>query len=149
MSKTISFRGQLPIGTEDRIKLSTIKGKTGYKINKFQIMSNSPGATGSVELVCQIFNKSQEGSIGPIVNFTDSELLAVAYQQDHVDSAYPASEVIVFDNAVFNQDIFISVDDAGSGTVPCNYYIELETMDLSEVETTMLTLKNLRTITSR
>ena len=148
MSKTISFRGQLAIGTEDRIKLSTLNGKTGYRIKKFQIISNSPGATGSVELVCQIFKESQAGSIGPIVNFTNSELLAVAYQQDHVDSAYPASDVIIFDNQKFNQDIFVSVDDAGSGTVPCNYYIELEAMPISDLEATYMTLQSLRDLAS-
>ena len=33
MSKIISFKGKLNIGEQDRIKLSTIKGKKGYKIN--------------------------------------------------------------------------------------------------------------------
>ena len=43
MSKTISYRGQLDDGLEDKINLSTIKGKVGYKITKFQIMNYAPG----------------------------------------------------------------------------------------------------------
>ena len=42
MSK-ISFRGQLPIGTQDYIRLKTIKGQVGYKITKFQILPGMPG----------------------------------------------------------------------------------------------------------
>jgi|TARA_R110000824_G_scaffold80568_1_gene202687 hypothetical protein len=148
MSKTLSFRGQLPIGLQDQIRLKTLKGKTGYKITKFQIMSNSPGATGSTEFICKIFNKTQS-SVSTAVDFTDSELLAVAYQSDHVDSAYPVSETIVFDNAMFNQDIFVSVADAGGATVPCNYYIELEAMAITDLQATQLTLQSLRNLHSR
>jgi hypothetical protein len=149
MSKTISFKGQLAIGLEDRIKLSTITGKTGYKITKFQILSSTPGV-GNHEFVAQIFNKSQVGSIGSAVNFTDSNLLAAIYYAENATTGNAeAPQTIIFDNTKFNQDIFISIADASGGTVPCNYYIELETMDLSDIETTMLTLQSIRTITSR
>ena len=43
MSKIISFRGILGEGLEEKIKLSTLKGKIGYKIIKFQVMNSSPG----------------------------------------------------------------------------------------------------------
>ena len=39
--------------------------------------------------------------------------------------------------------------DADGNTTPANYYIELETMALSDIETTKLTLQSIRTITSR
>ena len=35
MSKTISFKGQLAMGTQDIINLKTNNGKTGYKVTKF------------------------------------------------------------------------------------------------------------------
>ena len=38
MSKTITFKGQLPIGVEEKIHLSTNDGLTGYRIKKFQII---------------------------------------------------------------------------------------------------------------
>ena len=147
MSKTISYRGTLPMGQEERISLATIQGKIGYKINKFQIIGTTPGAA-NVEYVAKI-TKVTDPNIGPVVNFTDADLLAVAYYQENTSSAVPMSEVIIFDNEKFNQDIFINITDASGGTVECNYYFELETMNLSELETTMLTLKSLRTVTSR
>jgi len=148
MSRTISYRGTIDIGTEQRISLATIKGQVGYKITKFQVLSTTPGATAAVEYVGKI-TKVKDPNIGPVVKFTDADLLAVVYYQDNDSSAYPDSKTIIFDNEKFNQDIFVNVTDAGSGSIPANYYIELETMDLSEVETTMLTLKSLRTVTSR
>jgi hypothetical protein len=147
--KTISYKGQLAIGTEDRIKLRTIKGKVGYKITKFQILSSTPGV-GNHEFVAQIFKVSQINNIGPVVNFTNSELLAAIYYAENATTGNAeAPQTIIFDNETFNQDIFVSVDDANSGTVPCNYYIELEAMSLDDIESTMLTLKSLRTIASK
>ena len=145
MSRIISYRGTIDIGTEQRISLSTIKGKVGYKITKFQVLSTTPGATGSVEYVGKI-TKVKDPNIGPVVKFTDGDLLAVVYYQDNDNSAYPDSKTIIFDNEKFNQDIFVNVTDAAGGTIPANYYIELETMDLSDLESTMITLKSLKTV---
>ena len=148
MSRTISYRGTLAIGEEDRISLATIQGKVGYKINKFQLMSTTPGVA-AYEYVGKI-TKVTDPNIGPVVKFTDADLLAVVFHKaDYSASRTEIGDIIIFDNEKFNQDIFVNITDASSGTVPCNYYIELETMDLSELETTMLTLKNLRTVTSR
>ena len=148
MSRIISYRGTLAIGLEDRISLATIKGKVGYKINKFQIISTAPG-TSTNEYVAKI-TKVKDPNIGPTINFTDADLLAITYVKDNAGENNTAlNETIIFDNEKFNQDIFVNISDAASGTTPCNYYIELETMELSELETTMLTLKNLRTVTSR
>ena len=148
MSKTISFKGQLAMGTQDIINLKTNNGKTGYKITKFQIISSTPGTTGSVEFVAKIFDKDQSASISPVVNFTDSNLIACAFYQDRANAS-SNTETIIFDNREFNQNIFVTIDDAESGTIPCNYYIELETMPLTDLETTKLTLQSIRQVTSR
>ena len=148
MSRTISYRGTIAMGQEDRISLATIQGKVGYKISRFEILPTVPGGSGvTVEHIAKI-TKVRDPNIGPTVNFTDADLLGVVYYQDHENAGYAYNDII-FDNEKFNQDIFINITDAAGGTSPCNYYIELETMDLSEVEATMLTLKSLRTITSR
>lgn len=146
--KKLSFRGKLDIGTENKINLRTPKGKTGYKITKLQAISTTPGATAHDEILVQVFSKSQVGSIGSVVDFTDSELLAVNYYEDNDQPAFMASQTIIFDNQPFNQNIFISATDIAGGTKPVNYYIEIETMELTDVQSTQLTLKNLRTITS-
>ena len=146
MSKTLSFRGKIAEGLEERIKLSTIKGKRGYKITKFETMSTAIGNT-NFETITKIYSKSQ-GSGSTTVDFTESDLLGVSYIEDNHDPAYPSSVQIIFDNEVFNQDIYVT--SAGhTGTTPTNYYIELETVALTDIQATQLTLKNLRNIASR
>ena len=147
MSRKISYRGTLDMGLEDRISLATIKGKVGYKITKFQLLSTTPGV-GHVEYVGKI-TKVKDPNIGPVANFTDSDLLAIAYYEDNANAGDGGKTTIIFDNEKFNQDIFVNITDATGGTVACNYYIEIESMDLSDLEATMLTLKNIRTVTSR
>tara|TARA_Y100001938_G_C7738900_1_gene258359 strand:+ start:36 stop:479 length:444 start_codon:yes stop_codon:yes gene_type:complete len=147
MSKTISYKGTIPIGEEERIRLKTIDGKIGYKITKFDIISTAPGTTTN-EFVAKI-TKTKDTNIGPTIDFTDSDLLAIAYVKDNAGENNTAvNKSIIFDNEKFNQDVFVNISDAASGTTPCNYYIELETMSLSDLEATMLTLKSIRTITS-
>jgi len=48
----------------------------------------------------------------------------------------------VFDNEIFNQDIYITHQDLQNQ--PINYYIELEQMDLALDEAIVATLKNIR-----
>ena len=147
MSRTISYRGTLAIGLEDKLQLRTIKGKVGYKITKFQVMPTAPGINHQ-EIVAKI-TKVPDPNIGPTVNFTDADLLAGNYYVENPGTNVTPNETIIFDNEKFNQNIFVNINDANGGTVPVNYYIEIETMELSDLETTMLTLKNLRTVTSR
>ena len=147
MSRTISYKGTLAIGLEDKLQLRTIKGKVGYKITKFQVMPTAPGINHQ-EIVAKI-TKVPDPNIGPTVNFTDADLLAVNYYVENPGTNVTPNETIIFDNEKFNQNIFVNINDANGGTVPVNYYIEIETMELSDLETTMLTLKNLRTVTSR
>lgn len=147
MNKRISYRGTLAMGQQDIIRLKTNNGKTGYKITKFQIVAKQAGAANST-FVAQITKTDQTGSISSDINFTDSDLLAVVYQVDASSHIYPSSEVVIFDNEKFNQDIFINITDPDGGTNPCNYYIELETMALSDLEATYMTLQNIKQITS-
>ena len=147
MSKIISFRGQVPIGVEEKLNLKTLDGKTAYKIVKFQIMPFRPGVT-SVELVSKIYSKSQTGNETSTVDFTEANLLAANYYQDNNADAYPSASDVIFDNSVTNQNIFVYVMCALPSTQPVNYYIELEAMSITDIEATMLTLKNIRSVTS-
>ena len=147
MSKTISFRGALPIGEQDRIRLKTNNGKVGYKITKFQVITTTPGG-GSTEMIGQIFKTDQTGNITTTVDFTDSDLLAMAFYQDGATIDNTQNTTVIFDNEKFNQDIFVNITDASGSTVPGNYYIELEAMSLTDLETTMLTLQSIRQVTS-
>ena len=146
MSKIITFKGKVNMGTQERLKLSTIKGKIGYRINKFQIISTTPGVSAHQEIVAKIFTKSQSGSISALIDFSESDLLAAVFYQDRIETAGPSSKDIILDQEIFNQDIFITMQDVGGATIPYNYYIELEAMAIDDVESTMLTLKSIKTI---
>lgn len=139
-----TFRGILEDGGEDRIRLGTIKGKVGYRIVKFQVFPNKPGTT-TVEAVVSIFNTAGKGSgtTTAVVDFTDNDLLAVAFHQDRHEATYIASESVVFDTEVFNQDIYVTLTDT-VGSEKCNYYLELETMSLSEQAAEYTTVKDIR-----
>ena len=148
MSKTISYKGQIPMGEQDRIRLRTIKGKVGYRITKFSTLSSAPGTTDH-EIVTKIFKTDQSAAVSPAVDFTDSDLLAVSYYKEGDSNGnVMAYESIIFDNEVVNQDIFVTMQDATGATVPGNYYIELEAMPLSDLETTKLTLQSIRQVIS-
>jgi len=147
MSKTLSFRGKLDIGVQQKIKLSTLKGKTGYRIKQFQIIGSTPGVA-AAEYVGKI-TKVKDPNISSVINFTDADLMAVSYTQETTSSSGGINQVIIFDNEITNQDIFVNITDASGATVACNYYIELETVALTDIQSTQLTLKNLRTVASR
>lgn len=135
----------MPMGEQDRINLKTINGKTGYKITKFQLISSNPGTDN--EFVAKITKTDQTGSINDDIDFTDGDLLAIVYLKEGAGVNQGVNDVIIFDTKKFNQNIFINITDASGGTTPCNYYIELEAMSISDLEATMLTLQNIKTIT--
>jgi len=145
MSIIKSFKGKIPMGEQVKINLSTNNGLTGYKISKFQIISQQPGQA-NVEFVAKIFLTDQTGTIGPTVDFNDTDLLAVAYLQDE-GNASRSFEYIIFDIETFNQDIFITIADAAGATTECNFYIELEQFPIDINSSTYHTLKNIRSLT--
>jgi len=136
-----TYRGLLADGAQDRIRLQTIKGKVGYRIVKFQVIQEEPGEL-SIESTVKIY-KSEQTTINNTVNFTDSDLLAVALWQKQENLAYPPTDTIIFDNEIFNQDIYVTHEDVtASGS--CNYYIELEVIPLDDAGAEYTTLKDMR-----
>jgi len=135
-----TFRGLLADNEQARIRLSTIKGKVGYKIVKFQIMPKNVG-TADVEAVMQLF-KSEQASVPTAVEFTDSNLLGAAYMSLRDNSFF--NTAIIFDTEVFNQDIFVTYHDASTGQ-SCNYYFELEIIPLDDKGAEYTTIRDLRT----
>ena len=141
-----SFRGLLANDSQEQIRLSTNNGLTGYKIVKFQVIGINENV--DYETVVQIFTKNQSTDAGgpgitDTINFTDPLLLGVAYLTDDKNVLGTVSNIIVFDNITFNQDIFITHEDT-TGSQPCNYYLELEQVTLSKDEATVATLKDMR-----
>jgi hypothetical protein len=136
MSKRISYKGKITPGAD---------GKTGYRIKKFQIMPTRPGVE-TFEYVFQVF--ATDTATSSTIDFTNPDILAVAYYADSAGSQNGFEVTTIFDNEVFNQDIFITGADAHGGVDPCNYYLEVETLSLSDVQATQLTLKSLRNISA-
>jgi len=140
-----SFKGKLADGGQDRIRLSTIRGKVGYQIIKFELLPAAPGTT-DYESVVKIY-KIEQTSITGSIDFTEPNLLAAAYIEGTGQPAYADQATIIFDNELVNQDVYISHNDADSSTA-VNYYIEMEQRDLTDQGAEYTTLKDLRS-TSR
>ena len=135
-----TYRGQLVDGAQDRIKLQTIKGKVGYKITKFQAMPNNFNTTDEYNLTIW---KASQTTLTSTFNFTDSDLLAALYFENSAAATEaPTTGTVIFDNEVFNQDIFIALKSQAGN--PCNYYFELEVIPLSSDEAAITTVKAIR-----
>ena len=143
-----SFRGLLADGGQDRIRLQTKKGKVGYRIVNFELISYKP-VNVSHASVAMIW-KTQQSSVPtdtPIIDFTDSSLLAAGMLTDNASLSYAASKIIVFDQEIFNQDIYITHTDQ-EGTASLNYYLELEAIALDDKSAEYTTIKDLRGYTN-
>jgi len=141
MSRILSFRGLIADGGQERISLSTNQGRIGYRITKFQLMANTPGVS-NYEHIVKIY-KTEQTTVDAIINFSENTLLASGYLEGSDDNAYSDGIIVLFDNEIFNQDIFITHSEVKL-TNSVNYYIELEQIDLALDEATVATLKDIR-----
>ena len=138
-----SFRGQLATSETETIRLSTNNGMTGYKINKLQLMPTNPGTT-AYENLFKIFTVPQSSVTGT-VDFSDSTLLGVAYIANNGNNTTNDTTIVVFDNIIVNQDIYLTqIDLDGTPTQAANYHLELEQVKLDLSEATVATLKDMR-----
>jgi len=128
--KVHSFRGLLGDGEvsgvdgQEKIRIQGSVGSIAWRITKFALMFNSPGAA-SVEHVVKIYREEQT-TVDGVVDFTNDELLAAGFLSAHSGAtSYPEDLNVIFDNALFVRNIWIThVETANSES--CNYYIELE-----------------------
>jgi len=134
-----TFRGLLADGGQDRIRLQTINGKMGYRIVKFQAMATSDNV--NLETVLKIHKISTTPSA--TINFTDSNLLAACLYNESTGSGNMPTPIIIFDQEIFNQDIFITNKGSAAGEI--NYYLELEVIPLTDQGAEYTTLKDIRT----
>ena len=136
-----SFRGLVASNTQDTIHLHTRSGSTGYRIVKFQVMS--PDSSENIESTMKIY-KIKQVTINDDINFSDNTLLAAAViTQSATGQNYPEDQTIIFDNEIFNQDIYVTLA-GGDYDASINYYIELEMIKLDLNENTVATLKDIR-----
>ena len=135
-----TFRGLLLDGAVNRIRLSTKKGKVGYQIKKFQVIAEKPGQDALEATVT--LNKINFTPLN-IIDLSDNNILAVGfYAGNPAAYNYPTSQVLIFDQEVFNQDIFIGNNDLSSNAM--NYYVELESVPLTDNAAAVSTLRDIR-----
>ena len=146
-----SFRGKLADDAIEAIFLHTNTGSTGYRIKKFQIMPGNP-TNDNMEATVKIYKIPQTAASNTI-DFEDQTMLAAAYIENHDGTSAGFSNftnAVIFDNEIFNQDIFITMAaGSGAGTDGVNYYFELEQIKLDLTENTVATLKDIRNIESQ
>tara|TARA_Y100000593_G_C4300388_1_gene333033 strand:+ start:1872 stop:2315 length:444 start_codon:yes stop_codon:yes gene_type:complete len=142
-----SFRGRLGNNQTDTISLHTNKGEIGYRIVKFQTMPKVP-ENQNEEACLQIFTVESDAVTAASngeVDFNKQTLLAASFYSSATGAtASPEDYTVIFDNTIFNQDIFV----ASKSQSEVNYYIELEQMKLDLNESTVATLKDIRNIKS-
>jgi hypothetical protein len=140
-----TFRGLIVDGGQDTIALHTNDGSTGYRIVKFQLMAASPAAV-TQESIGKIY-KVEQTTIDGTVDFSDNTLLASGLYilSDNSNQIWNTTETVIFDNEIFNQDIYVTHKDVGAiANASINYYIELEQIKLDLSESTVATLKDIR-----
>jgi len=137
-----TFRGLMADGAQDTIVLHTNDGSTGYRIKKLQAISNDPGIADR-EHIIKIY-KVEQTTVDGLVDFSDQRLLGTVFVTNRSDTLLTGMNII-FDQEIFNQDIYITHFEARSSG-SCNYYIELEQVKLDLSENTVATLKDIRNI---
>jgi hypothetical protein len=137
-----TFRGLMTDDTMDTISLHTNNGSTGYKIVKFQVM---PAGDDDIEATVKVYSTRQTTNSNAI-DFSDQTLLAAIFFTMHsTGQTYPEDVTVIFDNMIFNQDIYVTLR-CHNVAADLNYYIELEQVKLDLNENTVATLKDIRNL---
>jgi len=140
-NRILSYKGLIADATQDTILLTTKKGEVGYKIVKFQLMGITENT--DYETTVQIWKEDQAAAITDEVDFSDNRLLAAGLYGDTTSGSDQSSQVIFFDQEIFNQDIYVT-HKATTGSTAINYYLELEVIKLDESQAMVATLKDIR-----
>ena len=142
MSKILSYRNLMIDGGQDRILLSTKRGEVGYRIVKFRIMGFEPGAD-NYESIVKIYETEQTTATANI-DFSQTTLLAAGFFTGDTTQQTMKEDTVIFDRKIINQDIYITYNDLQGSDAKVNYYIELETIKLSEQEAMVTTIQSIR-----
>jgi len=139
--KVHSFRGLLEDGKQREINIQGSVGSIAWRITKFEIIQEAPGAQ-TVESTVKIFRERQP-SVTATIDFGDADLLGAAIYHDAGSESNPISYAVIFDNALFVRNIFVTHDTV-EGNDSCNYYIELEEVKISTAGMAQLALASTR-----
>tara|TARA_Y100001938_G_C7833935_1_gene302820 strand:- start:45 stop:503 length:459 start_codon:yes stop_codon:yes gene_type:complete len=139
-----TFRGKIKTESKDTISLHTNNGSVGYKIKKFDCIAANPAGSNQ-ESVILIHAIDPGTTTAGVIDLSDQSILGCAFYDNSASTGVQPPAVIIMDQMIFNQDIYITHNDkAGSESV--NYYLELEQVKLDLNENTTATLKDIRNI---
>jgi len=126
-----SFRGLLPDGEQQKIRIAGSVGAIAWRITKLEMFPNLPGTEAS-ESTIQIWREVQDSvSVDTAtVDFSNDELLAASFLGVGSNAKEMSAVVTIFDNALFVRNIYATHTNT-DGTGTCNYYIELEEVKVS------------------
>ena len=80
---------------------------------------------------------------GARIDFSDGNLLAALYYTSAVNSSQTTYHVVMFDEEIFNQDIYITHTD-NDGTTKANYLLKLEVIQLTDNAAAVSSLRDIR-----
>jgi len=124
--KMHSFRGLLEDDVQRKVSIQGATGEIAWRITKFQIM---PGNFNVADEYNVSIYREEQDSLTTTFNFTEDELLAAAYLENSASTGDFVSPTVIFDNALFSRNIYISLKSQSGNN--CNYYIELEEVKVS------------------
>ena len=110
---------------------------SGFRIKKLQVMPNDVDGSTSHECAIQVFSKNP-GVARVDIDFNDDTLLGAVYYARSVQTGAPyvidaATETVIFDDTIVNQDIYVAYGSGQTGQ-KINFYLELEQIKLSTGE---------------
>jgi len=124
-----SFRGLLANGDQDKIRIEGATGESAWRITKFSMLPGSPDT--NTESTVKIYRERQTSLVATI-DLSEDELLAAGIFTQKDDSSNSVEHYVIFDNALFVRNIYISTVGV-SYAASINYYIELEEVKVSAV----------------
>jgi len=125
--KVHSFKGLLADGTQRKIRIQGPVGAIAWRISKFEVIGDSNNRT--YEVAIKVWREEQT-SIDGLIDFDNDELLAAALYWQSASTAEAAWSKVIFDNALFSRNIYVTNSDTQGNLM--NYYIELEEVKLSK-----------------
>ena len=145
--KVHSFRGLLVNGGQDEINIEGSVGAIAWRITKLNLMPRDPGFASQESLV-QVWREEQTtvptAAGSATVNFSDGELVAAGFMPQGnispVGTQGRGAIDVIFDNALFVRNIWVTHTDNEGNANPCNYYIELEEVIVSAAGKAQLAL---------
>ena len=112
MSKMKIFTGKLTSDNnstnQDQIHLSGGDENTCYRLHDLKLLATSESA--DISPVVKIY-KNKQSAVDENIDFTQAGLLGAAIYRQDSGNNYPPQQTILFDNEIFNQDIFITYKD--------------------------------------